>query len=44
LKERFPKIQVLALNGPYQDKVVAADLNAILDGPDAWLSAVAKVA
>jgi hypothetical protein len=44
LKEQFPKIQVLALNGPYQDKVVAADLNAILDGPDAWLSAVAKVA
>ena len=44
LKERFPKTQVLALNGPYQDKVRAADLNAILEGPDAWLSAVDRVA
>jgi hypothetical protein len=40
----FSQNTSLSAEWAVQDKVVAAHLNAILDGPDAWLSAVARVA
>ena len=37
LKEKYPKVPILALNPPYQQRLVPADYNVVLNGPEEWL-------
>lgn len=41
LRERYPKVKILALN-PSQQSVRGADYNVQLSGPESWLPVVAK--
>ena len=40
LKTRYPKVQILALNPPYQQHLAPADYNVVLNGPEEWLFVV----
>jgi hypothetical protein len=40
LKENYPKVPILALNPPYQQQLVPADYNVVLNGPEEWLFVV----
>ena len=40
LKERYPKVTILALNPPYQQELAPADYNVVLNGPEEWLFVV----
>jgi hypothetical protein len=44
LKTNFPKTRILALNSPYETSLTGADYNVPLNGPEAWLAAVATAA
>jgi hypothetical protein len=37
LKAKYPSVQILALNPPYQRQLEPADFNVELNGPDEWL-------
>lgn len=37
LKEKYPKVPILALNPPYQKQLEPADFNVVLNGPEEWL-------
>jgi hypothetical protein len=37
LKEKYPDVEILALNPPYQKQLEPADYNVVLNGPDEWL-------
>jgi hypothetical protein len=43
LKARYPSIKILALNPADHRQLADADYNAILNGPDEWLSIAAAV-
>jgi len=38
LKARYPHVKILALNSANHRQLAGADYNAILNGPDEWLS------
>jgi len=40
LKARYPHVKILALNSANHRQLAGADYNAILNGPDEWLSMV----
>ena len=40
LKEKYPKVALLALNPPYHQELVPADYNVVLNGPEEWLFVV----
>jgi hypothetical protein len=40
LKEKYPGVEILALNSPYQQRLAPADYNVVLDGPEEWLFVV----
>ena len=44
LKNKFPKVPILALNPQYQQELTPADYNIILNGPEEWLFIVEAAA
>ena len=40
LKEKYPKVEILALNPPYEQRLAHADYNVVLNGPEEWLFVV----
>ena len=40
LKEKYPKVEILALNPPNQQRLAPADYNVVLNGPEEWLFVV----
>ncbi len=44
LRVNFPDTKILALNPPHHANLAQADYNLILNGPEEWLSVVAKAA
>ena len=40
LKVKYPKVPLLALNPPFQQRLPPADYNIALDGPEEWLFVV----
>jgi hypothetical protein len=40
LKEKYPGVEILALNPPYQQRLSPADYNVVLNGPEEWLFVV----
>lgn len=42
LRERFPKVKILALNPPH-DGTTGADFDVLLNGPETWLRIVDRV-
>jgi len=40
LKVKYPKVEILALNPPYQPQLERADYNVVLNGPEEWLFVV----
>jgi len=43
LKARYPHVKILALNSANHRQLAGADYNAILNGPNEWLSVVTAV-
>ena len=40
LKEKYPKVEILALNPPDEQRLAPADYNLVLNGPEEWLFVV----
>ncbi len=40
LKAKYPNVEILALNPPYQQQLTPADYNLVLNGPEEWLFVV----
>jgi hypothetical protein len=40
LKARYPDVEILALNPPFQQQLAPADYNVVLNGPEEWLFVV----
>jgi hypothetical protein len=40
LKEKYPKVEILALTPPYEQRLSPADYNVVLNGPEEWLFVV----
>ena len=40
LKAKYPTVEILAINPPYQKQLKPADYNVVLNGPEEWLFVV----
>jgi hypothetical protein len=40
LRTKYPKVEILALNPPYQPQLTPANYNVVLNGPEEWLFVV----
>jgi len=40
LKEKYPKVEILALTPPHEQQLAPADYNVVLNGPEEWLFVV----
>ena len=40
LKEKYPKVEILALTPPHEQRLILADYNVVLNGPEEWLFVV----
>jgi hypothetical protein len=40
LKEKYPKVEILALTPPHEQRLATADYNVVLNGPEEWLFVV----